>query len=68
MPLSKTGLAEVEEGNKALSVSLGTKSGTLMGVTKESLPAVEEGATTSLQEVKESVTVLEIDAKGKECS
>ena len=68
MPLSETGSAEVKEGNKALSVSLGTKSGTLMGVTKESLPAEEEGATISSQEVKEYVTLLETDAKGKECS
>ena len=68
MSLSRTGSAKIEEGNKALSISLGTKSRTLMGVTKESLPAKEEGATTSSQEVKESGTLLETDAKGKECS
>ena len=68
MALSRIGSVEIEEGNEALSISLGTKSGTLMGVTKESLPTEEEGATTSSQEVKESGTLLETDAKGKECS
>ena len=68
MALSRIGSVEIEEGNEALSISLGTKSGKLMGVTKKSLPAEEEGATTSSQGVKESGTLLEINAKGKECS
>ena len=68
MSLLETRSAELEEGNKALSSSLGTKSGTLMRVTKESLPTQKEGATTSAQEVRESGTLPETDAKGKECS
>ena len=54
MALSRIGLAEIEEGSKTGSISFGIKSRTLKGVTKESIPAEEEGATTSSQEGKKS--------------
>ena len=57
MALSRIGLAEIEEGSKTGSISFGIKSGTLKGVTKESIPVEEEGATTSSQEGKKSGTL-----------
>ena len=68
MALSRIGLVELEEGSKTGSISVGIKSGTLKGVTKESIPAEEEGVTTSSQEGKKFGTLYETDAKGKDCS
>ena len=42
--------------------------GILMGVTQESLPTKEEGATTTSEETNGSAILVEIEAKGKECS
>ena len=45
-----------------------TISSILMGVTQESLPTEEEGATTTSEETNGSAILVEIKAKGKECS
>lgn len=47
---------------------MGTASGILIGVTKVSLPTDEKGATSTSKEAKESATLVETVAKGKESS